>query len=136
MNKKIVAFCTFVTLSLVGAVAYAQSVSPDTDPAGFFSFLLGKLQSGEWLAAFGAALVGIVWVLRTLLAPKISWFGTKLGGWVLSFGAAGALAVGTAIMASGPAAISLSLVMTALSAALAASGGYEAIRDLLASKGE
>lgn len=134
MTKRIAALATFIALSVVGAVAYAQPVMPDVDPAGFFSFLLEKLQAGEWIMAFGGALVGVVWVLRTLLAPRVAWFKTRLGGWALNFGTAGVLAIGTAMMAAGPAAISISLMMSAFSAALLASGGWAAVSDLIKSR--
>lgn len=135
MTKKIAALCAFVTLSLVTVVAYAQSAVSSDDPVGLFTFLLDKLRSGDYAVAFGAVLVGVVWLVRRLaMVFKVEWFSTRLGGWVLNFGTAAVLAVGTAVMASGSSALTFSLFTSALSAALVASGGWQAISDIIASR--
>jgi hypothetical protein len=134
MSKKFIGICSTVILLGMGlfTFSYAQTDPASMDIGGLFAFILEKLKLSQWLAAFGAVLVGAVWLLRGLIAPRVKWFGSKLGGWVLSFLTAVALAAGTALMAGGS--VSVGLLMSAVSAAFVAAGGWEGVSDLLAAK--
>ena len=113
-----------------GPVA-AEVAVPDLeeDPGGFFSMVYERLHNGEWLMAFGGMLILIVFLVRKVLSKWIKWFDTKLGGYTVSFGTAMLLALGTALLAGQG--ISIGLMLTAVSVAFAASGGWEAVNDLL-----
>jgi hypothetical protein len=87
------------------------------------------IASGKYIAAIGAGLVVFVGVLRTLLAMRWAWFRGKLGGYVLGFGSATLLYLGSAFQAD--VAISAELVIASLGAGWAASGGWEMARDIL-----
>lgn len=94
-----------------------------TEP-GFLEYLL----DGRYLPAIGLALIAIVAAARAALASHWSWFGTKLGGYVLGFGSAALLYVGEALRTG--AGLSIGLVAAALAAGWAASGGWEMLRDV------
>ena len=148
MKKLFVSLMMFVVVSLALPVySFAQSMSdagavdvpgevivvvpPDVeaDPMGFFEVLFKKIQGGEWLPVFALTLMVIVLVARKLLAPRLAWFGTKLGGAVLAFSTSLVLAVATSLFAGQG--VSLGLISTALGVAWAASGGWELVKDVL-----
>jgi hypothetical protein len=93
--------------------------------------LLDLLMRGEYLPAIGVALIAFVAVARAGLASHWPWFGTKLGGYVLGFGTAALLYVGEAWRSG--AGLSLGVLTAALGVGWAASGGFEMIRDIVAS---
>lgn len=128
MKKYLLPLFTLFAILLVPVLALAQAPGAE-DPVGLFGFLFAKVQSGEWLPAFGAGLMLLVYLARKGLGSKFGWFKTKLGGYTLSFGISLAGAVGTAALAGK--AISLSLVITALGVAWAAAGGWEQFRDVV-----
>jgi len=123
------------------AMAYAQDAGPvevpgevvvvegTETPSDVFATLFAKVQGGEWLPAFGAALMLLVFGARRLLGSFVGWFNTKLGGNVLAFGISMVMAVATALLAGQP--VSVGLVATALGVAWAAGGGWENFKDLL-----
>lgn len=108
----------------------APAPAPEAaDPVGLAGELYSRLQSGEWLGAFGVGLVLLVFGLRRFAGKLSGWFNGKAGGYVLSFGTAVAMTFGTAIMAGEP--VSFGLLTLALSAAWIASGQFDGLRDFL-----
>ena len=142
MKKLLLSLFVLFTFAMP-TMAYAQDAGPvevtgeviviegeaTADPTGLFLTLFQKIQGGEWLPAFGASLMLLVFAARKLGGRFIPWLKTKLGGYVLSFGLSLAMAVATALLASQP--ITLALAATALGVAWAAAGGWETFRDLL-----
>ena len=107
----------------------SPQVAPELDPESMFVTLLSKIQGGEWLPAFGAVLMLLVFAARKLLATKYKWFKTKLGGSTLAFSISLVMAGGTALLAGQP--ITLGLAATAMGVAWAAGGGWENFKDIL-----
>ncbi len=128
MKKYLVSMFVLFTIMLP-SVALAQDGGGAADPSGLFVLLFDKIQGGEWLPAFGAALMLIVWLVRTLISKKYAWFGTKLGGATLAFGISISMAIATALVAGQP--ITVGLVATAMGVAWAAGGGWENFKDVL-----
>jgi hypothetical protein len=110
-------------------VAVASPISPEVQPLTVAQELYKKLRSGEWLAAFGAFLILLVWGLRKFAGRWVKWFNTQGGGYVLGFATSLLLALGLAWKAD--AGFSFGLLTTALGAAWMASGGWEAFNDFL-----
>lgn len=111
-----------------GEVIVVEGAATDT-PLGLFETIFSKVQGGEWLPAFGAVLMLLVFGARKGLGSFVPWFNTKLGGNVLAFGISITMAAGTALLAGQP--ITVALVATALGVAWAAGGGWENFKDLL-----
>ncbi len=93
--------------------------------------LLGYMMSGQYMLAVGAALVALVALLRAGLATRITFFTTTLGGYILGFGTSSLAYVGAALKSGAP--ITMALAATSLVAGFAASGKWEALRDVLTS---
>lgn len=92
--------------------------------------LIDLILDGKYLPAVGAALVLIVGLLRyTLTKLTSTWFSTKFGGYVLAYGAAFALYLGTAWQAGEPA--DAHIIFAALVAAITSSGLLDHWRDIL-----
>lgn len=110
---------------------------PGTDAGGFLGFLVNMITQKEYLPAFGVALVGLVYLLRTF-GTKIpgvgEWLTTKLGGWVLN--GVTALVSVLGISLAGGITITWEILLQALGAALAASGIWEAVKDANAPKSD
>ena len=143
MNKLLLSIFVLFTFAFPAA-AYAQDAGPvevpgevivvegseaTSAPSDVFATLFEKVQGGEWLPAFGAALMLLVFGARKLLGSFVGWFNTKLGGNVLAFSISIVMAVATALLAGQP--VTLGLVATALGVAWAAGGGWENFKDLL-----
>jgi hypothetical protein len=128
MRKLLTTLFVFFAITLPASVAFAQDAVPE-DPSGLFVTLFEKIQGGEWLPAFGASLMLLVFLARKGLSPLVPWFKTKLGGSVLAFGLSLAMAAGTALLAGQT--LTLSLAATALGVAWAAGGGWENFKDLM-----
>lgn len=128
--KKVLFGITLLVGLFVGGAALAQTV-PDLEnqPLSFFVTVYEALKSGQWMMVFGGVLIAVVFVVRKILSQFISWFKTRLGGYVVSFGTAALMTLGTALLAGG--AVSLQLMMAAVSAAFVANGGWEALKDVL-----
>lgn len=90
---------------------------------------LDLIMTGQYLPAVGIALVVIVGVARKLLAARWSWFGSKVGGYVLGFGSSVLLYFGAALEAGQTP--SVGIAAASLAAGLAASGGFETMLDIL-----
>lgn len=111
--------------------AQPRAASVD-DPVGTLGEFLAFARSGKGRLAVGAALVLIVWLLNVpWLLGRFAFFGTKLGKYTLGFGSAALLYVGTAL-GSDDVAITFNLIGDALVAGFAASGKWEALRDVMA----
>lgn len=87
------------------------------------------IATGQYIAAIGGALVAVVGVLRLLLALRFAWFKTKLGGYVLGYTATTLVYGGSALHSGTP--LTLTLVIAAIGAGWAASGGWETFRDVM-----
>lgn len=111
----------------VGVVAPMASAAdlPD-DP----TTLLQLIMTGKYMPAVGVGLIIATGLLRTLLSMQWAWFGTKLGGYALGFGSSFALYIGAAFKSGSG--VSVGVLLAALGAAWAASGGWEKFRDILA----
>lgn len=100
------------------------------DPIGTGGQLIQALKDGQWLVAFGFALLLLVFVLRWVLAAmKIEWANSKPGGFILAFGTSLALTLGIAF--SSGAGFSLGLAIAAGGAAWAAAGIHGHIKDVI-----
>lgn len=137
--KKLIMPLVCLAVFIVPFVAFAQPVDPAGDVGGFFELLWEKLQSSEWLVAFGIGLIGLVELLKRGLPfvadlLKLPWLKRKLeskwGKIIMAAATALVLTVGTAFAAGQE--FSFKLVGTALAAAWAASGGWENLNDLIA----
>lgn len=117
-----------LALTLLPVVALAQAVAPDptADLGGFLSALVEAARAGKWPLLVALALIGVVAAVRKWVpwAPLKG----KLGGWVLNFVGAAAIAVSAALQ--GGASLK-DAILPALGLAFAAAGGYEALRDLV-----
>jgi hypothetical protein len=128
----LVAITAFLVLlrAAVAGVAAAAGVEPDAPSLALQ--LLQALTSGKYFPAIAIALSLLVAGLRHGLASWVSpWFKTAPGGYVLGFGTAVLAYVAAGLNAGGAAALSVGLITSALGAGLAASGGWEALRDLI-----
>jgi hypothetical protein len=129
MRKLTTALIVLFTITLP-SVAFAQvAETAADDPTGLFITLFSKIQGGEWLPAFGAALMLLVFLTRAVLSKRYKWFESKLGGSVLAFGISLVMAAGTALLAGQS--ITLGLAATAMGVAWAAGGGWENFKDIL-----
>ncbi len=107
-----------------------QSNPAKSDPAGAAKDVYDALKAGQWLIAFGSALFFLVWGLRFLLMfMKVKWVETKVGGFVLSFGTAFALATATTLVAGQG--LSIGLFAAAAMAAWGAAGKWGHFKDAL-----
>lgn len=120
----ILALITVAALTSVALAAVDVS-----DPGSTADELLGMLRSGRYLPAVGAVLVLLVTAVRRGLLKGWGPAQTKLGGYIVGFGTATLLFVGVALAASAP--VTAGLILNALGAGLAASGGWEAFLDVL-----
>lgn len=125
-----------MSLTIVGFIGRAHAGVPGElpdDPTGFFAQMYVFIKNGEHLPAVGAGLMLLVWLLRwgheKLPAPVGPFFKTKLGGYVLGFGTALNIYLGTALIAHQP--WTLGLLMQAIGTGFAASGKWEGLMDVL-----
>lgn len=134
LHRAALFFALLVPLLGLASLAHAAtSASPD-DPGSTVVALYDYLRSGKGTAAAGAALMLAVWAMRSGLGAKVSWFKTQAGGYVLGFGSAALLYVGTGLMAGAP--LTLSMLVNAMGAGWAAAGAWEKLRDVLTSFGK
>lgn len=105
---------------------------PETDAAGFFKALLDAATTGKWKVLAGLVLVGLVYATRRWVFGKVSWFQTKLGGVVLALGLSLAGTFGLAL-ASGSA-VTMAVLLNALSTAVAAAGLWQWLQSAKAPK--
>ena len=90
---------------------------------------LDLILDGKYLMATGAAFVMIVAILRSgLIALKVPWFGTKIGGYVLAYVTSFALYLSTSFSAGD--APTAKLLLTAFMTAVMSSGILDHWRDI------
>lgn len=89
--------------------------------------LYSKIASGEWLAAFGVALMFIVWIARFGLSKLSSWFEGKAGGYLIALVSAFGITFGSALSAGAP--FSFGMLGIAIAAAWTAAGGRKTALD-------
>ena len=92
--------------------------------------IYGALRGGQWLVAFGLALLVLIRITRPMAAKAIGWFDTRWGGYTYAGIMAIALSVGTALAANQP--ISLELLMSAAGAVWLAIGAHTSAKDVAA----
>ena len=129
-------FLVTMLLTIVGIVGRAHAQVPGAlpdDPTGLFVQIYLFIKNAEHLPAVGAGLMLLVWLLRwgheKLPAPLGPFFKTKRGGYVLGFGTAMLVYLGTAWIAHAP--MTFGLIMQALGTGFAASGKWEGLMDVL-----
>lgn len=119
----------FLTMFLFLGRAFAGTTSVPLDPVSLADQFYDFIRSGRGTAAVGVGAMLVVWLLRSVIGRYVGWFKTMLGGYVLGFTVAALEYVGAAIAVD--AQLTLSLALNALGAAFVASGGWEALRDLI-----
>jgi hypothetical protein len=90
---------------------------------------LALLLAGKYLPAIGLFLIAFVGVARAGFGSHWPWFKTKIGGYVLGYGSAVLLYIGGSWSAG--AGVSIALLLNAIAAGWAASGGWEMARDMI-----
>jgi hypothetical protein len=111
----------------------SEAEAPPEDPVELATQIYSKIKDGKWLPAVALILVLLIWGVQKLAAWKIEWFDSKLGKYAIAFGTAAASSVAMALWAGEG--LSVGIFTAAIGAALAASGGFEALSDLFGKKG-
>ena len=101
------------------------------DPSKFAKEIWAKYKAREWLPLVGGILLMLVFVFRKFASKIHKFFDTKKGGYIVNLSTAGGVTFGLALWAGES--IGISLVATAIGTAIAASGGYEILRDFVSS---
>ena len=88
MKMAIASFVGCLLTVLLTAVAFGATIpEPWTDPAGFFGWVISLFQGKNWPALIGAAVILVVWLIRTKaawLTDKWTWLKTRWGGYFLA----------------------------------------------------
>jgi hypothetical protein len=105
----------------------------DSDPMELGKEIYARIRSGEWLPAFAAMLVLLVWLVRRFGGKMIPALKTKRGGYFVGVGAAFIVTLASWAASGEP--FSFGILTGALGAAWAASGGYDTLRDMTANRG-
>lgn len=106
--------------------AHADATS-STDDGQQVVALIDMLMSGKYIPAVGVFLISVVAVARAGLGVWVPWFKTRSGGYVLGFGSAAVLYLGSSMQAGK---LSPGIAFAALGAGWAAAGGWEHLGDL------
>lgn len=101
------------------------------DPIALIQQIVDFARTGHGTMAVGAGLTLVVWILRSGLLKKVSWFSTTLGGWTLGLSTAVIAYVSASLLAGQG--VTVGLIVNALLAGLAAAGGWEAVKDVASS---
>ncbi len=148
ITKVLALIVTLLVLAVSAGAVFAQdagqfaadagaAAGPAAGPTSGYEFdpsaVLGAIQDGKWLWAFGALLVLAVKFLRPWFAKRVDWFGTSLGGKVFAFACAFLMTAGDA-WASGQG-ISMAMLGTTFTLAWAAAGMHDHARDAAKAKG-
>lgn len=113
------------------AFAATAVTDPDSSLLDLAKPVLDAVLAGHgWLAAAGALILAAAGA-RRYLAPKVPFFATAAGAVVLVFVGAYGGAVITGLAAAGTSTLTATLAYAALKVALAASGGYAALRPII-----
>jgi hypothetical protein len=106
--------------------------TPDADPSGFLRLLVDAATSGKWKVLAGLVLMGLVFITRRWIAPRVKWFQSRSGGVALGVALSLLATFGLALAASVP--LTLSLTLSALSTAVTAAGLWTWLQHLLSPK--
>lgn len=134
-TKFLVVTTTLFLLSYIGLQhVYAMGVaSVQIAPAAVAddSDLLILITTGKYIPAVGIFLIMFVTWMRSQygLAKLVPWFASKPGGWLLGYGSAALLYIGTSWRAG--AGVSVGLLGAALAAGWSSTGGWEHLKDIL-----
>jgi hypothetical protein len=109
---------------MAGAAYAAGAPDPSTDPSGWLGAVYDAVTSRSWATLLGLALIPLVHVARRLGPDAIR---GRIGGILLSVFIALAATIGPVLAAGGKA--DAGLIISALTAALAASGIWELLKD-------
>lgn len=102
---------------------------PSADnPTGTLAQLITFARTGKGRLAFGAGIVLLVWLLRSVVFKRVPWLQTKTGGYLFGFGTTAILYVGGGLLADLP--ITFNLIADALSVGFASGGKWEAALDM------
>ncbi len=140
MRKLIQAFFIVGIFAVLGfactEVAFAATAPPDpeTDAGGFLRLLYDAATSKQWSIVAGYVLVGVAFVVRKYALGRFAWTQTWWGGFAIGVGLSLAGTFGLAL-ATGVA-INVSLVLSALSTAMTAAGGWTWLQKALEKKPE
>ncbi len=110
------------------------AAAPPVDPeaGGIIREIFDFIRSGKGRLAAGSVLVLIVMGLRNKnLLGRYPWFATTFGGYVLGFSTTMLLYLSTMLGSEAP--LTLNVIGDAIATAFAASGKWEALRDMLTS---
>lgn len=123
-----------ILLACFAGSAFGQATvpNPSEDLTGWAATTFKFFTSKEWGFALGAIIVLVVHLLRKLPNPFgwswVEWLKTnKWGGWALNIGLSAASAISSALLARQP--ITLVLLLSALTGALASAGSLEFAKD-------
>ncbi len=113
--------------TVVSVPVVVSAVPPE--PSGLIREIFNFIRSGKGRLAAGSTLVLLVMGLRNKkLLGRFPWFATTFGGYVLGFGTTAILYLGTMLGSDAP--LTLNVIGDALATAFAASGKWEALRDV------
>lgn len=138
MRKKAQAFGIILAFGLLGyactGIAHAAAAPPDpeTDAGGFLRLLYEAATSKQWSIVAGYVLVGLAFVVRKYALGRFSWTQTRWGGFGIAVALSLAGTLGLALGTGAP--IDVSLVLSALSTAMTAAGGWTWIQNALEKK--
>lgn len=133
MRKKAQAFVIITAFGLLGwgcmGVAHAASAPPDpeTDAGAFLRLLYDAATSKQWSIVAGYVLVGLAFVVRKYALGRFHWTQTRWGGFGIAVALSLAGTLGLALATGAP--IDVSLVLSALSTAMTAAGGWTWIQN-------
>ena len=113
-----------------------ESIPTDADPVDTAEEMVQAVKDGKWLPAGMLLLILCTWLLRKVAGEfdKLSFFESRLGGYVLVFVSATAGSI-AASMGAGMEP-DLKLFTIAVTVGFAAIGGWETLKDVLGKKDE
>lgn len=138
MRKTVQAFIIIGIFSVLGFacldVAHAATAPPDpeADAGGFLRLLYDAATSKQWSIVAGYVLVGLAFVVRKYALGRFSWTQTRWGGFGIAVALSLAGTLGLALATGAP--IDVSLVLSALSTAMTAAGGWTWLQNALEKK--
>lgn len=140
MRKLVQAFAIVGIFSVLGfacmGAAHAATAPPDpeADAGGFLRLLYDAATSKQWSIVAGYVLVGLAFVVRKYALGRFAWTQTRWGGFAIAVGLSLAGTLGLALATGAP--VDVSLVLSALSTAMTAAGGWTWIQNALEKKPE
>jgi len=139
MRKTVTVFALIGIFSVIGfactEVAFAASAAPpdlETDAGGFLRLLYDAATSKQWGIVAGYVLVGLAFVVRKYALGRFAWTQTRWGGFAIAVGLSLAGTFGLALATGAD--ITGGLVLTALSTAMTAAGGWTWLQHAMEKK--